>query len=240
MIELLGVGVKGERGGWLVQRLCARLERGTVTAVAGSPAERAAVLDAVAGRRIPEEGRVWISRVPVMRETRRRVRALVHEVESGATFVTHRSVIWNALLPRRIRMAAFLRVPRRVEREAVARALEAVGLGRRLRDPVVALSPPDRVALAVARAIVRRPAVLVLWEIDAALGPDDAASVLQMLRRVAGPQRLTVIASLRSIAVARTNVDRALVVSDGHLVATPTPAADPNDLIADWREGLAR
>lgn len=73
MIELLGVGVQDEQKAWRLRKACARFDPGTLSAVvAGAPADGAAVLDALSGRRIPEEGRVWVTRVPLMRETRGR------------------------------------------------------------------------------------------------------------------------------------------------------------------------
>src|SRR2546422_1052409 len=81
MIELLGVGAPREGGGWMLHRVCAQFRRGDVTLVVSRlPEERDALLDAVAARIVPEEGRVWVGRVPVSRDTVRRIRGLVAEV----------------------------------------------------------------------------------------------------------------------------------------------------------------
>ena len=61
------------------------------------PEERNALLDAVAARIVPEEGRVWVDRVPVSRDTARRIRGLVAEVDVHAPAVGHRSLLWNVL-----------------------------------------------------------------------------------------------------------------------------------------------
>jgi ABC-type siderophore export system fused ATPase/permease subunit len=99
MIELLGVGAPREDGGWRLHRVCASFRRGEVTLVVSHrPEERDALLMAVAARIVPEEGRVWVDRVPVSRDTARRIRGLVAEVDVHARAVAHRSLLWNVLV----------------------------------------------------------------------------------------------------------------------------------------------
>ena len=131
MIEFLGIGVPDERGGWLLHRICARFERSGLTAVvAARPDTRHAFIDAVAGRHIPVEGRVWVDRIPLMRETASRVRGLVAEAGPEARFTEYRSVLWNTLVTPRAALTGLLRFPRRAERVAAIRALAAVQLTR--------------------------------------------------------------------------------------------------------------
>ena len=233
MIELLGVGVRDAQNAWLLRKVCARLDRGTLAAIVSSSAvQSAALLDAVTGRRIPDEGRVWVTRVPLMRETTRRVRALVAD-PTAAAFVSHRSVLWNTLVTRGTVLAGLVRFPRRPERQAALSALEAVGLGRRTREPLVALAPGDRLRVAVARMLCRRPAALVLRDVDAALGCDEAGPLLGVMRRLVRSHRLTGIVSVESAEVARRHADRVLILAHGALASDilardiDAPAAAP-------------
>ena len=99
MIEFLGVGVRDGGGTWLLHRVCAQFERGELTAVVTARhAEGRAFLDALTGRRIPAEGRVWVERLPLMRETASRVRGLVTEAGPEVPFTDYRSVLWNTLV----------------------------------------------------------------------------------------------------------------------------------------------
>jgi ABC-type phosphate/phosphonate transport system ATPase subunit len=220
MIELLGVGVRDAQNAWLVRRACARLQRGALSAVVStSPRRSAALLDALTGRRIPDEGRVWVTRIPVMRETRDRVRALVAEATATAVFVPQRSVLWNTLVRRGSVLAGLLRLTHRAEQHAAMSALAAVGLDGRARDPLVALPPADRLRVAVARTLVRRPAALVLRDIDITLGPNAAASLLAVIRRLAQSHRLTTVVSLTSHDLARAHADAVFVLENDALVA---------------------
>ena len=82
MIELLGVGVHDRRRGWQLRQVTATFDTGTLVAVTASPTDDTqALLDAVSGRRIPNEGRVWIDRLPLMRETASRVRRRIAHID---------------------------------------------------------------------------------------------------------------------------------------------------------------
>jgi phosphonate transport system ATP-binding protein len=235
VIEFLGIGVPDERGAWLLHRVCARFERSGLTAiVAARPDTRQAFLDAFAGRRIPVEGRVWVDRIPLMRETASRVRGLVGEAGPDARFTEYRSVLWNTLVTPRAALTGLLRFPRRAERVAAIRALAAVQLDARWRDPVGLLTSFERARLAVARALARRPHAIALREIDRALGPEDAASLLRSVRSLAHIERIIAVASVGSASLAHVCADRVIVLADGLLVFDG-PAAEFNDAVANRR-----
>src|SRR5262245_35966418 len=159
MIELLGVGVPRRERGWLLHRVCATLEAGELTTVVSVDAdERRALLDAITARRLPDEGRVWVDRVPVMADSLSRIRRLCAEVDPADALVPRRSVFWNALAPPSgpRALGRLLRLPRRRERDAVRGALERVGLRARIDEPVATLSAFDRLRLLVARALDRK------------------------------------------------------------------------------------
>jgi phosphonate transport system ATP-binding protein len=226
VIELLGVGIPDGHGAWLLHRVCAQFGRGELTAVvAARRAEGQAFLDALTARRIPTEGRVWIDRLPLMRETVARVRRLVVEAGPATRFTEHRSLLWNALVTPSAALSGLLRFPRRAERATATRALAAVRLDGRSRDAVASLAPLERARLALGRALARRPRALVLRDVDDALGADDAAAMLSLARRLARTERLVVLASVASAALARAHADRVIVLADGRL-AFDGPVAD--------------
>lgn len=239
MIELLGVGLPRDEGGWLLHRVCATLEAGELTVVVSDDdEERRALLDAIVGRRVPAEGRVWVNRVPVMAGAAGRVRRLSGAVDPGTGLVERRSLFWNALapVPGPRALGRLLRLPRRREREAVLAALERVGLRVRADEPVAALSAFDRVRLLIARALVRRPRNLIVRDPDTAVSPGDVGGLLALLRLLAHTDRLAVVVRVADRAAARPFADRLLVLREGLLVFHGRAVA-LDEVPARWRVG---
>jgi polar amino acid transport system ATP-binding protein len=240
VIELLGVGVPRPGGGWLLHRVCATLEAGEVTVVLSALAdERQALLDTITGRRIPDEGRVWVGRVPLMRASVSRIRGFVGEVDPGALLVERRSLFWNILAPASgpRALGRLLRLPRRPERQAAMAALERVGLRHRAEGPVGALSPAERMRFLVARALARQPRYLVVREPGALVGGDEVGDLLALLRQAARGDRLGVVVGLAEGAAGLAAADRVLVVGDGLLLFHGRPEA-PGHERAAWRAGM--
>ena len=190
----------------MLHRVCAQFRRGEVTLVVSRlPEERDALLDAVAARIVPEEGRVWVGRVPVSRDTVRRIRGLVAEVDVRARPVEHRSLLWNVLVAGKSGHRALhglLRLPRKSERQAARRALERVGLGGREVETASGLGSIDQARLALAGALVKTPEALVMREIDRGFDGAEAAVVRGLLQSLARRERLVILASAATPAAA--------------------------------------
>jgi phosphonate transport system ATP-binding protein len=230
MIEVLGVGVPRDGGGWWLHRVCARVERGELLlVVSGERPEREALLDALGGRHIAEEGRVWVSRTPVLRATRGRLRAVLGDVDLARPLAARRSVLWNTLAPAAPGwgvLPGFLRFPRPAERRAALRALARVGLADEIHRPAGDLDAEAWFRLHLARELAREPEYLLVHEIDAGLDVRAAARVLALLRDLSRNQRLAIVVGVASLALARASADRVVVIAEGLLVFDgPAPLA---------------
>jgi phosphonate transport system ATP-binding protein len=228
MIELLGVGAPKADGGWRLHRVCATFRRGEVTLVVSHlPEERDALLDAVVARLLPQEGRVWVAHVPVSRDTIRRIRGMVAEVDLRSRPVEHRSLLWNVLVagksPQRT-LHGLLRLPRKSERLAARRALERVGLGGRELETASGLGAADRARLALASALVSAPDVLVAREIDRGFDGAEAQSLRAVLQSLARRERFAVLVSASAPAGAIGFADRLVAIAHGLLVFDGSPA----------------
>jgi phosphonate transport system ATP-binding protein len=227
MIELLGVGIPS-KDRWLLHRVCAHIYQGAVVAVCSSePAERAALLAAVTGRTIPDEGRVWVSGVPVAKGSVGRVRGYVGEVDPGAAFDLHRSALWNVLADGSGLggLEKLWRFHRARDRRATLRSLARVGLEARSEEPVDGFEPLARARLAVARAPWRGPEYLVVHEPDAALDGPDSAELLALLRELVRAERLGVLVSGAPTEPLLAGADRVLLLSEGMLIFDGAPGA---------------
>lgn len=230
MIDFLGVGVPDGEGGWLLHRVCARLPAGSlIVAVSSRQRERGAVAGVITGDLVPEEGLASVRGVAVTAQSQRRMRTLVADVEVGLPLVDRRSVLWNVLAPATpgVALRGLLRIPRRAVRQAAVGALERVGLEAVTYRPVSEVPVEDRARVLLARALMRQPECLVVRDVDLTLDESSAEAFLGRLAHLARVERLTVLATLASPALARRVADRLLVIADGLLVFDDVPARLP-------------
>jgi putative ABC transport system ATP-binding protein len=101
--------------------------------------------------------------------------------------------------------------------DGVAALLMEVGLADRADTAADRLSGGEQQRVAVARALVHDPDLVLADEPTGNLDTDSAGVVLDLLRRLARERKKTVIAATHSAEVAAV-ADRVLVVRDGRLV----------------------
>ena len=145
----------------------------------GRGAGKSVLLDVAAARRRPDEGRVWIAERDVsslQRGSLPFVRRNVGHAGAEPEFMAGLTVLENVMLP----LAARGEPPGRA-REAGMRALGKVGvLGLAAHEPA-ALSTTARRLVAVARALVGAPPLLVIDDAVAGMSPADCGAVLSAL-----------------------------------------------------------
>jgi ABC-type Mn2+/Zn2+ transport system ATPase subunit len=113
---------------------------------------------------------------------------------------------------------------RRAERAArLAWALGAVGLGGMETRDFWSLSGGQRQRALVARALIRRPSLLVADEPTSGLDLSVETALYQSLAELNRTQRLTVILVTHDLAVAARYGTHLALVHDGRVEAGPTP-----------------
>ena len=157
------------------------VERGEMIFLAGhSGAGKSTLLKLVAAIERPTSGMVTVSGQNVGRLNRHAVPYLRRNI--GLVFQDHkllfdRSVMENVILP--------LMIAGATRREALKRAraaLDKVGLLERERSMPVTLSGGEQQRLCIARAIVSRPALLLVDEPTGNLDADYASAILAMFQ----------------------------------------------------------
>ncbi len=109
-----------------------------------------------------------------------------------------------------------------VEESAIAgRALEAlagVGLADRAAHTAAELSGGEQQRVAVARALAKRPTVVIADEPTAQLDSETAAGIMELLRDLAGTGTAVLMATHDGVAV--EYADRVVTIEDGRLATT--------------------
>jgi putative ABC transport system ATP-binding protein len=190
-------------------------ERVAVLGKSGSG--KSTLLHLIGGLDVPTSGQIVVAGRDLGRISRNE-RAEFRLSAVGIIFqafhlVSNRSAVENVELP-----MTFAAVPPRQRRRQAATALEAVGLGHRLKHRPAELSGGERQRVAVARALVNRPQLLLADEptgnLDSATGADVMNEILLQVKAIGAA--LVLVTHDEELA-ARTS-DRVLHMQDGVLV----------------------
>jgi branched-chain amino acid transport system ATP-binding protein len=205
------------------------VERGSIVAVLGANgAGKTTLLRTVSGLLRPTAGRVVfdgadLTSVPVEKVVRK---GLAHVPEG-------RGVVAELTVDENLRLGGLWRRDRDGARAALAEVYELFEpLARRRRSVGHQLSGGERQMLALGRALVARPTLLLLDEPSLGLAPRVTAQILALLAQLRERTGLTVLLVEQNVRSALSVADHGVVLSVGEIVMS-APAArlrDDDDL----------
>ncbi|MFZ5510497.1 MAG: cell division ATP-binding protein FtsE [Pseudomonadota bacterium] len=193
------------------------VEKGEMVVLSGhSGAGKSTLLRMIPAIERPTEGRVVVNGQDVGRLKRSGVAILRRNV--GVVFqdrklLFDRTVFDNVMLP--LAIAGF--APREAARRVRA-ALDKVGLAAREKAYPVALSGGEQQRLAIARAVVNRPSLLIADEPTAHLDPAYARDIAEMFRAF-NRVGVTVVVATPDEALFAPYGARRIVLDHGRVVA---------------------
>jgi len=205
-----------EAGAPVLEGLNLTLAAGQMTAVVGlSGAGKSTLADLVVGLSAPQRGQVSVDGVALEGAVRLAWRQRIGYVTQD-TFLFHDTVRANLQVVRPDASDEAIRGALDVAAADFVRRLPE-GLGTVLGDRGVRLSGGERQRLALARALLREPALLVLDEATSALDGESEGRIQEALRRLRGRVTLLVIAHRLSTV---RHADVIHVLEDGRLTAS--------------------
>jgi putative ABC transport system ATP-binding protein len=212
---------EGGRRRDVLSGLSLAVARGEIVALMGrSGSGKSTLLNVMAGIDRPDTGAVVVDGT-VVSALAERERTLFRRHHVGFVFqffnlLPTLTVAENVLLP----LELVGRGWDAAAHQAVARLLATVGLGDRAGAFPDRLSGGEQQRVAVARALIHEPALVLADEPTGALDGDTGGAVLALLVGLAREARRTVILATHSAEVARA-ADRVLVLDGGRLVEAP-------------------
>jgi ribose transport system ATP-binding protein len=200
------------------------MRAGEVVGLVGeNGAGKSTMMGVIAGSVRPDVGTVSIAGRPLDS------RGPLHAQELGVAMVSQEfplvgqlSVAENLFLGRRPSGRRVL-VDRRAMHAAARQMLAEVGLDVGTRRRVDSLSVAQRQLIEVAKALGRRPLVLILDEPTSSLGPAESDRLLELARRHAAGGGIVIFVGHR-LAEVRSVADRVVVLRNGLVVSDLTPA----------------
>ena len=191
------------------------LSAGEVVALVGdNGAGKSTLIKVISGAVSADEGRLERDGEPVSINNPHQARSLgISTVYQDLALCENLNVIGNLFLGSERRRWSLLR---KIEMERSARALLS-SLDVRIQDiqvPVAMLSGGQRQSVAIARALVGEPWLVILDEPTAALGVEQTAQVLDLIRRLRD-RGLAVLVISHNLADVRAVSDRTVVLRLG-------------------------
>jgi len=236
-------GVDYSIGGKAVFRgLDIGIRRGDVTAIMGpSGTGKTTLLRLITGQLRPAQGRVLVDGRDVASLSRRELFALRRRMgmlfQNGA-LLTDLDVFENVAFPLR----EHARLPERLVRNLVLAKLHAVGLRGAARLMPQELSGGMGRRVALARAIVMDPQILLYDEPFAGLDPISMGVVMRLIRSLNDALGISSVVVTHDVREISQIADVSYILSDGRVVARGTPAElreHPSPVVHQFMEGLA-
>jgi ABC-type branched-subunit amino acid transport system ATPase component/sugar phosphate permease len=190
------------------------VEKGEVLALLGTNgAGKSTVLRAISGLGIPDRGVIRLNgRTITYTEAEARVRLGVVQMPGG-------DAIWEPLtVAENLRLGAFLkrRSPETVDRR-IASTLETFpALRERLDEPAGSLSGGQQQMLALAKALILEPEVLLIDELSLGLAPVVVQELIEIVATLR-EQGITMVIVEQSVNVALAIADRAVFMEKGEV-----------------------
>ncbi len=211
--------VKRFGGAVAVDDVSIAVEPGEIHGLVGeNGAGKSTLMRVLAGVLAPNEGSVWVDGQQLdPGNTREALDAGVSLVHQELSLVPEMTVAENILLGSTPTRAGF--IDRRHQRRVAAEALEEIGVTVDLDEPISRLSVALRQFVEIARAIARKPRVLILDEPTATLTPAETEYLLDMLKRLAS-RGLAIVYISHRIPEIFAICGRVTVLRDGSLVTS--------------------
>jgi phospholipid/cholesterol/gamma-HCH transport system ATP-binding protein len=218
------------------------IPRGRITAVMGpSGTGKTTMLRLITGQVAADSGSVVVAGQDMRTLGRRELYALRRRMgmlfQNGA-LLTDLSVFENVAFPLR----EHTDLPERLIRQLVLTKLQAVGLRGAAQLMPSELSGGMGRRVALARAIVMDPEILLYDEPFAGLDPISMGVILRLIRRLNDVLGITSIVVSHDVQEVSTLADVVFLLSGGKVVAQGTPQelrSYPSDIVRQFMGGLA-
>ena len=209
------------------------------TIVGTSGSGKSTLLRLMNGMMVPNRGTVLVeNHKPDPRDGRfRNIMSRMGYIPQNLGLVKNSSVLDNVMmgaLPRMKRMQFLLKRYPKDEMEAASRMLERVGLAGKEDRKAYMLSGGEKRRVAIARAFMQNPRILLADEIVSELDGNTAREIMNLVVDMQKDTRLTAIMIHHDMRLALEFADRVAVIQEGRKVME---LGVDNDTILDFQSG---
>jgi ABC-2 type transport system ATP-binding protein len=201
-----------------ISHLSLRLERGDIHGILGANGSgKSTLIRMISTLLTPDEGYIGVFGMNVQKEELR-VRRLINRVSPDPSFFRVMSAQENLLFFARI----YGIEPKEIKRRA-AEILDKLNMGDRLSEPLLNLSRGQQQKVAVARAFLTSPVLMLLDEPTTGLDPHSKRDVQEFVLEVREKHDATILLTTHDMDEAERLCDRITFLAGGRIVAEGTP-----------------
>ena len=221
----------GESRLTVLKEVSFQLEAGSSCAIIGpSGSGKTTLLGLCAGLDVPSEGKVILDGKELQALTENE-RAALRRERTGFIFQSFQlmpslTALENVILPLEL-------LGQKPSAEEAANLLGRVGLKDRVDHYPLQLSGGEQQRVAIAKALVQKPKIMLADEPIASLDPANATLVMDSLRQINKEDGLTVLVNLHTLDTARAYCDRIIAMRNGRVFFDGVAAQLNDDVVRD-------
>lgn len=206
------------------------VEKGQLVAVIGpNGAGKTTLFNLICGQLQPDDGRILlndddIAKLPPHIICRKGVARSFQIANIFPRLSVFRNVQVSVLSQQKLSDRLFQPAERLVVEET-NKILESVGLLRKKMDVAGSLSHGDKRILEIAIALGNKPELLILDEPTAGMSPDETATTMALIQRLAKEQGLTILFCEHDMEVVFGTAQSIMVMQQGHTLVQDEPEA---------------
>jgi putative ABC transport system ATP-binding protein len=199
----------------ILKGISLRIEHGEFIAIVGpSGSGKSTLLGIIAGLDLPTSGQVLVDGIDITRMREGQL-ATVRNQKIGMVFQAF-NLIPTLTAQENVEIPLYVGKHRGSTAQRARDMLALVGLSHRLRNRPNQLSGGEQQRVAVARALVTQPAIVIMDEPTGNLDKQNGDNVLQMIRDLQHQTGTTFVIATHDPTVA-TAADRAIRIVDGQI-----------------------
>jgi branched-chain amino acid transport system ATP-binding protein len=204
------------------------VRKGDLVAVIGpNGAGKTTLFNLITGHLKPDRGRIVfkdrdISRLAAHEICRRGIARSFQIANIFPRLSVFRNVQVSVLSQKKMSRTLF-RPAQSMVVEETSRILDSVGLSDKRLDVAGSLSHGDKRTLEIAIALGNEPELLILDEPTAGMSPDETASTMRLVKRLAQEQGLTILFCEHDMDVVFDVATSIMVMQHGHTIIQDTP-----------------
>jgi branched-chain amino acid transport system ATP-binding protein len=229
LLEIEGL-TSGYAGAPVLREITLGVPEGSLLAVLGANgAGKTTLLRTISGLLRPWAGTVRFGGRDLTRLSVERIARLgLGHVPAGGGVITELTVAEN------LRLGGLWQPDRRATAQAESEVYELFpALAARRDQPGQQLSGGERQMLAIGRALVSRPAMLLLDEPSLGLAPRVTSQLMELLKQQCRERGLTVLLVEQNVRAALAVADHAVIVALGRVAVTDSAGHSPTELLGD-------